>query len=192
MVNIRQRQHPSLFCYVTLLIILMIGIIDMTYAQSINIATSPTLRVEEDALVVSAQFEINLTPVLEDALQRGFSLYFVREFELFRSQKYWLDERMIESSQSWRLDYYALTRQYRLSSGLFHQNVNSLSDALRLLQRTQSWKVADRTKLPKGTFDARIRLRFDSTRLPTPLQLDMFNLKEWNLISGWYKWSVNL
>ncbi len=161
-------------------------------AQTIGVTGIPALRVEDDALVVSAQFDISLPIVLEDALQRGVPLYFIREFELVRSQRYWLNEDVLTVFQSWRLDYYALTRQYRLSSGLFHQNVNSLPDALRLLQRAQSWKVAEKVKMPKGTFEARIRLRFDSSRLPTPLQLDMFNIKELNLLTGWYKWSVNL
>lgn len=164
--------------------------INSATAQNINVSGTPVAEMEDESLVVTTQFEISLTPMLEEALQKGIPLYFVREFELSRLRWYWLDDVVVTSGQIWRLDYHALTRQYRLSSGLFHQNVNALEDALRLLQRAQSWRVADRHTIPKGNFEARVRLRFDPSRLPTPLQLNALSQKEWTLTSEWTRWAV--
>lgn len=164
--------------------------VESVEAQTITVNGAPIATMEEESLLVSAQFEVGLTSVLEEAMQHGIPLYFVREFELSHSRWYWLDDVVLTSSQVWRLDYHALTRQYRLSSGLFHQNVNALEDALRLLQRAQSWRVADRHNVPKGTYEARVRLRFDPSRLPTPLQLSALSQKEWTLTSEWTRWPV--
>ena len=42
------------------------------------------LRVEDESYVLNAQFDVAFNPTLEEALQKGVSLYFVLEFELSR------------------------------------------------------------------------------------------------------------
>jgi Domain of unknown function (DUF4390) len=188
------KRMAKLNCFSVLL--LMIGMMacyvpQVAWSQTINVSGQPALAIEDDGLMMTVQFKINLTTMLEDALLKGIPLYFNRDFELSRSRWYWLDEDVLKASQVWRLDYHALTQQYRLSSGLFHQNVNTLEDAIRLLQHAQSWKVAERHAVPKGAYEARVRLSFDPSRLPTPLQLGALSQKEWTLTSEWMQWHVN-
>jgi len=56
----------------------------------------------EDGIVLSADFEFDLTSRLEDALAKGVPLYFVVEFEIYRPRWYWLDERIGAASRSTR------------------------------------------------------------------------------------------
>src|SRR6266540_2356232 len=42
---------------------------------------SAELRVEDESYVLNAQFDVAFNPTLEEALQKGVSLYFVLEFE---------------------------------------------------------------------------------------------------------------
>ncbi len=181
--------------YLKRILILIIALSAVTvYAQDSlieNMGKTPSLAIEDEVLMVKVQFDVTLSPAMEDALQKGVPLYFIREFSLSRVRWYWMDDVVLASSQVWRLDYHALTRQYRLTHGLFQQNLSTLADAMRLLQKSYAWRVAERHALPKGSFEAKVRLRFDSTRLPTPLQLGVLNQKEWSLSSEWIRWSVS-
>ncbi|MES2207250.1 MAG: DUF4390 domain-containing protein [Pseudomonadota bacterium] len=201
MLNIRSIQkifwHKGVFgrSIKKLIIFITLLCVSAVFAQEPVIESmgkTPSSSIEDDFLVVKVQFDITLPSAMEDALQKGIPLYFIREFSLSRVRWYWVDDVVLASSQVWRLDYHALTRQYRLTNGLFQQNLSTLADAMRLLQKSYAWRVADRHVLPKGNFEAKVRLRFDSTRLPTPLQLGVLNQKEWSLSSEWIRWSVSL
>src|SRR5947207_13709571 len=49
------------------------------------------LRVDETELLLSAEFDLALTPTLEEALPKGIPLYFVVQFDLTRARWYSLD-----------------------------------------------------------------------------------------------------
>jgi hypothetical protein len=148
------------------------------------------LRIQDDALVLDADFEFELGPRLEEALDLGIPLYFVVEFELTRSRWYWLDEKVVQRSQKWRLWYHALTRQYRLSSGNLHQAFDTLEEARRRLSRTRGWVVADAAPAqPDRVYQAQLRMRLDSSELPKPFQASALANREWKLASYWGRFS---
>ena len=76
----------------------------------------------EDGYYLEATFEIALTGALEDALNKGVPLHFLLEFELIRPRWYWLNEKVVNYQQRYRLSYNALTRQYRVGVGTLYQN----------------------------------------------------------------------
>ena len=96
-------------------------------ADTIAVKSAELLAEDED-YVLNAQFEFAFNPTLEEALQKGISLYFVLEFELGRPRWYWLDEKVVQLSVQYRLSYTPLTRQYRLTSGLLSQQFDSLEE----------------------------------------------------------------
>ena len=55
-----------------------------------------------------------------------------------------------------RLSYHALSRQYRLSTGLLQQSFPTLEEALDVLKRVRNWLVVDRRR---ALSDARLRSR---------------------------------
>ena len=88
------------------------------------------------------------------------------------------------------MSYNALTRQYRVASGLLGQTFNSLEEVERYLGRVTSRPVASASALSKGTrYEAAIRLRLDVNQLPKPFQVDALASREWTLSSDWYRWS---
>jgi hypothetical protein len=150
-----------------------------------------TLESVEDGYVLSADFEFDLSPRLEDALSKGVPLFFLVEFELTRPRWYWFDERAGAASQNWRLSFHALTRTYRLSSGALTQSFPTLGEALRALQRVRSWQVLDRTQIkPDTRYVAGVRMRLDTAQLPKPFQVSALANREWTLASNWYRWTV--
>jgi len=165
----------------------------LAVATEIDIA-SPQLVAGDDGYVLSADFRLELTPRLEEAVTKGVVLYFVAEFELTRERWYWLDEKLSTRSLTYRLSYHALTRQYRLSTGGLHQSFATLSEAVQVLARLRNWLVIERgDKVKPGeTYDAALRLRLDVNQLPRPFQITALGNKDWNLASDWKVWQAVL
>ena len=140
----------------------------------------------DDALVVRADFEFELTQRLEEALNHGVALYFVVEFELVRPRWYWFDEKAAAEKLTLRLVYHTLSRQYRVSRGALYQNFPSLGEALRTLGTVRDWAVVERERLkPEEGYVASLRMRLDTSQLPKPFQVSAFASREWALASDW-------
>lgn len=159
-------------------------------AQGIEVK-KPTVTIEDNAFVLDAQFDIQLTPTLEDALNKGVPLYFLLEFDLTRPRWYWFDDRMVSLTQQYRLSYNALTRQYRLGVGNLYQNYATLSEAIEVMSRLRRRQDVDRGALRKdSTYLAAIRLRLDTSQLPKPFQVTALGSSQWQISSDWYRWTV--
>jgi hypothetical protein len=118
-------------------------------------------------------------------------LHFRIEFEMTRPRWYWFDEKAISSVLQLRLSYHALSRNYRLSTGLLQQNFATLEEALNVLKRVRNWLVADRTvTFSDADYDAAVRLRLDTAMLPRPFQLGALTSRELQLESPWRRFSV--
>ena len=126
-------------CIIALLAMLPV----LALAAEIEIV-NPQITAGEDGYVVAADFEFELSDRLDEAVARGLVLYFVADFEMTRPRWYWLDEKLVNRNQTYRLSYHALTRQYRLSTGGLHQSYESLSAALRALSRLRNWLVIEK------------------------------------------------
>jgi Domain of unknown function (DUF4390) len=151
--------------------------------------TSAELRIEDEEVVLNAQFDVAFNPTLEEALHKGVSLYFVLEFELARPRWYWFDEKVSQQSVQYRVTYSPLTRQYRIASGLLGQQLNSLEEVEHQLSRVGSRPVAQLDQLTRGArYDAAVRLRLDVALLPKPFQINALASRDWTLQSDWYRW----
>jgi len=148
------------------------------------------LRVDEGDVLLSAEFDLALTPTLEEALQKGIPLYFTIEFDLTRARWYWVDEKIAEWSITYRVSYSSLTRQYRVASGPLGQTFASLDDVERFIGRVSPRPVVRTDALIKGVrYEAALRIRLDVTQLPKPFQVNALALREWQLASDWQRWS---
>jgi hypothetical protein len=165
-----------------------------SWAAEIEVV-NPQLQPSDDGYVLSADFKFELNPRLEDAVTKGVVLYFVADFELSKARWYWLDEKLATRSQTYRLSYHALTRQYRLSTGGLHQSFSTLAEAVQVLARLRNWVVIE--KGDKGIrlgepCEAALRLRLDVTQLPRPFQITALGNKDWSLASDWKSWQATL
>jgi hypothetical protein len=146
----------------------------------------------EDGYFLEAEFDIALTHALEDALNKGVPLYFTLEFELIRPRWYWLNEKLANARQQYRLSYNALTRHYRVGVGTLYQNFGTLAEALAFLSRVRLRDIAEPGALGKGaSYTAALRLRLDSSQLPRPFQISAVGSREWSISSDWHRWTVS-
>lgn len=145
-----------------------------------------------DGYRLDAEFDVRFSPGLEEAVNRGVALYFVVEFELAKPRWYWFDEKPVRLSQTYKISYTPLLRQYRLSSGAAYQNFTRFDEVVAALSRVRGWPVAEIGALRKqDEYLAAIRMRLDTTQLPKPFQLNAVASRDWNLASDWYRWTVN-
>lgn len=152
--------------------------------------TDARLGSAEEGIVLAADFAFELNPRLVEAVTNGVPLYFVVEFELTRPRWWWFDEKAAAKRIQLRLSYHALSRHYRLSTGVLQQNYATLEEALNVLRHLRNWLVVDRgVTLAEADHEAALRMRLDVTLLPKPFQLSALTSRDLNLESQWKRFT---
>jgi hypothetical protein len=170
--------------------ILMLAMPAWALADGITVK-SATVAVEDADWVVAADFDVQFSPALEEAVNRGVPLYFVVEFEMARPRWYWFDEKPIVASRTYKITYTPLLRQYRISMGSAYQNFTRFDEVTRVLSRLRGWHVADKGAFKKDqVYQASLRMRLDTAQLPKPFQLNAIASRDWTLASDWHRWSI--
>lgn len=144
-----------------------------------------------DGLYLTAAIQFELSPVIEDALQKGIPMYFVAEADLYRNRWYWYDKKIASVERHLRLAYQPLTRRWRITvaagliggTGLgFNQIFDSLPDAIAAVKRLSRWKIADAADFDSDQkVNLDFRFRMDLTQLPRPFQIGALGQSDWNI-----------
>jgi len=166
-------------------------------AEGIELLNPKIEAGSEGGYVLSTTATIDFRPNLEEVIEKGIPLFFILEFELEKPRWYWSDQTIAKASQTWRLSYHALTRQYRLSTGTLHQTFPDLALALRALSSIHRWQITDHPLPPGEKLDARLRLHLDTTQLPKLFQVSASfgstaKKNGWLLDSGWQVWKFTV
>jgi hypothetical protein len=156
-------------------------------AERIKIQSAELERVDSDWLL-NATFKIDLTPGLEDAVQKGVVLFFQAEFDLTRSRWYWFDEKPAIAQRQTRLFYQPLTQQYRIASEGFSFSAKTIFEALQAVGSIGGWRVIDNNQIdPSKSYTAALRMTLDLSKLPKPFQVNALNNRDWNVTSDWLR-----
>jgi hypothetical protein len=115
----------------------------------------------------------------------------VVEVEVSRPRWFWLDEKPVQLSQTYKVSYTPLLRQYRLSVGNLYQNFTRLDEVTRVLARVRGWHIADRGAFQKDiAYQVALRMRLDTAQLPKPFQVNAIASRDWTLTSDWHRWTI--
>jgi hypothetical protein len=176
-----QRIKQLIFCCFLLLNFFSAAAI----AEGIKITSVELERADNDWLL-NATFKIELSPGLEDAVQKGVVLYFQTEFDITRSRWYWFDEKPALAQRQTRLSYQPLTQQYRIASEGFTFSARTISEALQAVGTIGGWRVIDNNQIdPAKLYTAGLRMTLDLSKLPKPFQVNALNNRDWNVSSDW-------
>ena len=156
-------------------------------AEGIKIKSFELERVDNDWLL-NASFQIELSPGLENAVQKGVVLYFQTDFELTRARWYWFDEKPVVAQRQTRLSYQPLTQQYRIASDGFTFSAKTISEALQAVGSIGGWRVIDNEQLDLNkAYTASLHMALDLSKLPKPFQVNALNNRDWNISSEWLR-----
>lgn len=157
--------------------------------SAIHIKSAELLGAEE-SYALTADFDLSLSPVIEDALNKGVPLTFLVEFQLSTPRRYWFDDEIVTQTQFVTLSYHALSRQYLVNRNNRQQSFANLQQAKEEISNVKSWSVVDKKLLKKGeAYFAAIKVRLDQTKLPKPLQVEAVGSDDWNIASERYRWT---
>lgn len=172
----------------TLCFLMMLSLFSASaIAEGIKLKSADLERVDSDWLL-NATFQIELTPGLEDAVQKGVVLYFQTEFDLTRSRWYWFDEKPVFTQRLTRLSYQPMTQQYRIASEGFTFSAKTMFEALQAVGSIGGWKVIDSNQIdPSKSYTAALRMMLDLSKLPKPFQVNALNNRDWNVTSDWVR-----
>jgi hypothetical protein len=160
---------------------LWLGLFSPRTALAIELPRLGAERTEQGVLL-SFETRFELPPGVLDALQKGVALHFVAEARVLRTRWYWRDQRVGQASRSWRLSYQPLTFSYRVGQGGLSQTYASLDDALRAVQRSSRWRIADPIAPDDDAlYYVEFAYKLDATQLPRPLQIGIGSQPEWSL-----------
>lgn len=148
---------------------------------------------QNGSLVLHAQLALTLGPAVEDALVKGLAVHFVADAEVLQERWYWTDKRVGAATRYYRLAFQPLTRRWRLNvstepisstglAGSISQNFDTLAEALHVIGRQSSWKIASMQALQNPS-SQRLRYEFklDVSQLPRPFQIAAGNQADWRL-----------
>jgi hypothetical protein len=169
-------------CLLALLILIALGAAAApARAAGIDLPRLGAERTEQGVLL-SFETRFDLPAAVVEALQKGVALHFVADVSLLRERWYWRDQRVAQLSRTWRLSYQPLTQTYRVGLSGLNQNFASLEEALRALQRTSRWRLADPIAADDdGRYVVEFSYRLDASQLPRPLQIGVGGQPEWQL-----------
>ena len=156
-------------------------------AAEVEIAEA-RLEYTDEGYRLAAVFNFELNRSLEGAIARGIPLYFTTEVAIRRPRWYWLDERAASATQTIRISYNVLTRQYRaaINGSNLQQSFDSIEDAMSLVRRPGRWLVAPPDALKPGElYTVALRMELDVAQLPKPFQVHSINSSDWRLSSDW-------
>jgi hypothetical protein len=191
MVYFMPYYKSNKFSCLPILLTLFFAFSSFAYAanSSIHIKNAELISLEE-SYALNADFDISLSPVLEDALNKGVPFSFLVEFQVTSPRRYWFDDEIVTQNQYVTLSYHALSRQYLVIRNNHQQSFPNLQQAKEELSIIKSWPVVDKKLIKKGdAYSAAIKIRLDQTKLPKPVQVEAVGSDDWNMASEHYHWT---
>ncbi len=181
------------FVVTMLLILLLLSAVQARGDGGIEIK-SFALEALGEGYQMSIDADITLNGTLEQALEKGITLYFVTKFAVLENRWYWLDEEVARSKRRIGLSYHALTRQYRLNGRMMMpESFDTLQEALQVLGRQHDIPIEVKPSLNRDEeYIATLQVWLDVSRLAKPFQLEWFSSKDWNLSSEKKEWRIKL
>jgi len=168
-------------------IFLLTATVSFAHANDISFS-NVNLTPLEKSWALNADVQLELSPALEQLVNKGVTLHFVTEFQLTKKRWYWLDNKIVDVQRVSKISYQALTNQYRVTLGTFSLTAATLKQALAAVKTTEGWAVIDSTAVESNQqYQAAVRMRLDTNQLAKPFQVNAINSRSWNLQSDWHR-----
>ena len=153
------------------------------------------LRRDAGQLFLDARADFELPSTVRSGLDNGVQLNFIMTLRFVQPRRFWFDRTLAQHQQRYSINYYELTRHYRVRSlnTDVSRNYRSLSSALDGLGQINALPLTLDNALgdtvDSNSLLAALDFRLDTRALPLPLQPLMAS--SWRLASKEIVWPVN-
>jgi Domain of unknown function (DUF4390) len=158
----------------------------------VRIKDATTILLGED-YVLNADIEYQLSEKAVEALNNGVALFWTYHFKVNEQRSYLWDNTLAEKNFSYRIQYHALLKMYRVineSNGAV-ENFSTLQAALDLLSTLRDYRLIEKSKISdKVSYTAGMKITFERDALPLPLRPIAYMNPQWYLSSDWYIWQL--
>jgi hypothetical protein len=178
-----------------------LGVCFLLFVVTPMVANADGFTIEEahatfnqTALSVDAQFDLQLSEAVTDALHNGVSLQLITTLDLFTRRPYIWDPRIARWAFTQQIRYHSLTNRYILTSPQQKESrsYSSLDDLFSDIESFsfQSDILGDTLPESKSGYKLQLRIALDNTVLPTPLRIMTYISPAWKLRSDIQEWPV--
>lgn len=150
----------------------------------------------ERNLHVNARLDLPLNARTEEALSKGIPLDVVIEINMFKQRRWWRDRIVTDMVVRRRIQFHALSRQYRVSGLNRHEpaeSFGSLSQALAHAGALEAFIMpltAKKEIEPNARYLLQLRARLDIEALPMLMRPLAYTMPSWRLSTGWTEWPI--
>ena len=148
---------------------------------------------DDSLLMLDLEIDSRIPDYISIAVEQGFSVPIMFEFEIRAHKRYWFDDRVVYLKQQYVLHHQPMLDSYVVidvnnSERLYFDNREA---ALRFIEVVYNYPLLDIDNLAHDReFYARVRFGIDSDELPLPLKSSSLWDNDWDLKSDWYEWEV--
>lgn len=175
------------------LLVLGLLLAPLAYAETAVELQGLKLERQDNAIYMSANLRFDLPAVLDEALLKGITLYFVTEVEVTQERWYFYSQRVAYAERHVRLFYQPLTRRWRVNispqpfsaGGLgmsLGQSYDTVEEAMGAVRRMVQWRITQASDYnPELKQTLSINFKLDLKQLPRPLQIGAAGQSDWNI-----------
>ena len=151
------------------------------------------LTLDQSLLQLDLIVDSELPDYIAIALDQGFAVPLMFEFEIRTPKRYWFDGKIISLKQQYLLNYQPMLDSYVVLD-INASERHYFSDrkaAVHFVEVVYNYPMLDINNLePNQEYYARVRFGIDTDELPRPLKSSSLWDNDWDLQSDWFEWEV--
>lgn len=151
------------------------------------------LSLDQSLLRLDLIVDSELPDYIVIALDQGFAVPLMFEFEIRARQAYWFDDRVVSLKQQYLLHYQPMLDSYVVLdvNASERHYFGERKAAVHFVEVVYNYPMLDINNLaPNQEYYARVRFGVDTDELPQPLKSSSLWDNDWNLQSDWFEWEV--
>ena len=151
------------------------------------------LSLDQSLLQLDLIVDSELPDYIIIALDQGFAVPLMFEFEIRARQAYWFDDRIVSLKQQYLLHYQPMLDSYVVLdvNASERHYFGERKAAVHFVEVVYNYPMLDINNLaPDQEYYARVRFGVDTDELPQPLKSSSLWDNDWNLQSDWFEWEV--
>ena len=175
------------------LMLLLLGLSTAARADDPFVVDRAELSLNDNLLLLDLVVDSEIPDYIGIALDQGFAVPMMFEFEIRARQAYWFDDRVVSLKQQYLLHYQPMLDAFVVFdvNASERHYFDDRKAAVHFIEVVYNYPMLDISNLAwNEEYYARVRFGIDTDELPQPLKSSSLWDNDWDLQSDWYEWEV--